>query len=356
MLLVASLSSGQTGERRPGWVVSETTLGVPDRVGSIDILRVEIDESGRRPVVLLTHGTSPDLAQRLTVTPWSYFPQALWFAKRGFVVLVVVRRGYGPAGGPPDVNVCAGASSFLRAGKESSLDLRAAIDYAKSLPNVDPTRIVSIGDSSGGFAQLALASTAPNGLRAAINFAGGRGSLGNGSNCDLAGLTTSLREFGRTAQIPTMWIYAENDKWFPPAIAQTLIQAFRAGGASAQLVIAPAFRADGHALFTDVDSWAVTVQNFLGEQRLMPHPPVSWDFPPRPNQIPSIAQGGRQALRALQVMKGAKAFAIDNGGAWGVAADEPNHQSAVTKALANCNFMAAAEGKDQCFIFASDAD
>jgi dienelactone hydrolase len=47
-----------------------------------------------------------------------------------------------------------------------------AIAYARTLPQVDAAHVVAMGVSSGGFATVALTAKAPDGLVAAINFAG----------------------------------------------------------------------------------------------------------------------------------------------------------------------------------------
>ncbi len=51
-------------------------------------------------------------------------PQAIWFARRGYVVLVVVRKGYGRSSGDQDGKhgVCQrmGGGSFVEAGEASA--------------------------------------------------------------------------------------------------------------------------------------------------------------------------------------------------------------------------------------------
>ena len=59
----------------------------------LDSIKVYADKPGRRPLVVLTHGTSRDPIARSRVTPWSQLNQALWFARRGLVAIVVARSG-----------------------------------------------------------------------------------------------------------------------------------------------------------------------------------------------------------------------------------------------------------------------
>src|SRR6202042_1426723 len=98
-----------------------------------------------------------------------------WFARRGYVVLIVVRKGYGRSFGDQDGKFggCQSRGSFVEAGEDSADDLRAAAKYAEEkLPEVDAGTIVSAGVSTGGFAQVALSADRPAGLKAAISFAG----------------------------------------------------------------------------------------------------------------------------------------------------------------------------------------
>jgi hypothetical protein len=70
----------------------------------LDVLEVRADRPGRHPLVVLTHGTSNKEDERMHVTPWSQLGQAMWFARRGYVAIVVVRKGYGRSGGERDSN------------------------------------------------------------------------------------------------------------------------------------------------------------------------------------------------------------------------------------------------------------
>jgi poly(3-hydroxybutyrate) depolymerase len=142
------------------WVAREFVMPEPGLFGGLDVLKVEVDRPGKHPLALLTHGTATDPVERSHVTPWSFMPQAIWFAQRGFVVLVVVRKGYGRSSGQED-GVHGGCQkswggSFTESGEESAADLRAAIKFAGTLPEVDPDTVVSAGVSTGGFAQVAL--------------------------------------------------------------------------------------------------------------------------------------------------------------------------------------------------------
>jgi dienelactone hydrolase len=243
----------------------------------LDVLEVYYTLPGKHPLVLLTHGTAADPQTRARVTPWAQMPQAQWFARRGYVAMVVVRSGYGRSGGRQDTmsgGCRAGYGSFQDAGEASTQDLRAVMKFAEGLPEVDATTILSAGVSTGGFAQVALSADPPPGLKAAISFAGGRGGDGHENNCNLGGVIDAFKSFGKAAHkhgdLPMLWIYSENDHWFPPAMAQQFEAAYTKSGSTIQFLMAPPDGEDGHHLYTHVSAWSDAVQAYLKTQNLLP--------------------------------------------------------------------------------------
>jgi dienelactone hydrolase len=325
----------------------------------LDSVEVYADRPGRHPLVVLTHGTSPDRDVRMQVTPWAYLQQAVWFARRGYVAIVVVRKGYGKSGGHMDgyFGGCNGkAGGFDSAGEASADDLRTVIRYAASLPEVDPATAVSAGVSTGGFAQVALSADPTPNLKAAISFAGGRGGDGHENNCDLSNITAAFGGFGKGArkhgQTPMLWIYSENDHWFPPAMARQFEAAYIKGGGVDQFVLAPPYGDEGHHLFGHVDAWSDIVESFLKAHDLLPladqvYPePVVADLPPPPGLSSSGIEAWKGYLRGAPY----KAFATNGQGAWGFAQAKFNQNLADTEALDRCK--KAATSKGDCSVVA----
>jgi dienelactone hydrolase len=243
----------------------------------LDVLEVYLTLPGKHPLVVLTHGTAADPQDRMHVTPWAQLPQALWFARRGYVAIVVVRAGYGKSGGKQDSTnggCRPGYGSFDETGEASTVDLRTVMKFAQGLPEVDTGTILSAGVSTGGFAQVALSADPPPGLKAAISFAGGRGGDGHEHNCNLSGVIDAFRIYGKSAHkhgdLPMLWIYSENDHWFTPAMAQQFQAAYTKSGATDQFVMAPPDGTDGHHLYMHVAAWSDTVDAFLKAHNLLP--------------------------------------------------------------------------------------
>jgi len=327
------------------WIEHEFLMPAPGAPSGIDVLKVEVNRTGKHPLALLTHGSATNPIERSQVTPWNYMPQAIWFARRGYVVLVVVRKGYGRSSGEQDVThgncQTSLGRSFADSGEESASDLRAAINYAESLPEVDTGTIVSAGVSSGGFAQVALTVNPPPGLKAAISFAGGRGSDGSLHNCNESGILSAFHNFGMKSRVPMLWIYAENDHWFPPELARRFDVAFREGGGIEDFVMVPPYLDEGHHFFGDVTGWSPIVEQFLKEKGLLPLPKLLPE-PAVPNVPPpsGLSSPGLAAFHNFLMYGPQKAFATNGRGGWGMAVGMFSQELADKRALDSCAIRA----------------
>jgi pimeloyl-ACP methyl ester carboxylesterase len=96
---------------------------------------------GSVPAVVMAHGLSGTRRDRLG-------PFAERFAEAGLAALVFDHRGFGDSSGEPDL--------FDPAMQLE--DWRAAIAFARSLPGVDASRVVTFGSSMGGGNALAAAA------------------------------------------------------------------------------------------------------------------------------------------------------------------------------------------------------
>jgi dienelactone hydrolase len=320
----------------------------------LDALLVYADVPGKHPLVVMTHGSARKMEDHAKVTPWQQLPQARWFARRGWIVLVVVRRGYGASGGDPDSNHGGHCprTDYHEAGEYSAEDLRAAIDYARTLPQVDATRIIAVGVSTGGFATVALTAKAPPGLVAGINFAGGRGSKDDHNVCNPGDLVQAYRNFGKHSRTPMLWLYAQNDKFFWPELAKQFDEAFRSQGGQDQFVLAPPVGDDGHSLFRHVSDWSATVDDFLKAQNLVmlaePLPEITApDIPPPPG----LSEDGQHAFQNYLLLGPHKAFAKSQH-AFGFSVAQITVDEARKKAVENCKH--SAQKDDPCTLVSVD--
>jgi dienelactone hydrolase len=322
----------------------ETYLRIPTKDSGkkgLEAVMVRPSEPGPHPLAVLTHGTPRAAGDRREMSPWGMIPQAREFARRGWTTAIVFRPGYGDSGGDyrEDAFACSNHADYYNSGKESAKDLREAIAYLSKLPEVDPSRIVSVGVSTGGFANVALTADPPPGLLAAISFAGGRGSKTPDSVCNPDLLIKAFRDFGKNSRIPMLWVYSENDHFFGPQIAQQFYQAFTEAGGKANFIHAGPFRRDGHGLFSlpGIPIWTPMVDDFLKFQNLtlrttllaLPQPP---DLPPPAELQPA----GREEFRTFLTLPPYKAFAVSAAGHYGYSFGRRSERDAQEVAQEHC--------------------
>jgi dienelactone hydrolase len=232
----------------------------------------DFDSSRKYPVVIINHGTAVDSYTR-GHDRFAYPYASEYFLKRGFIVVVPMRRGYAGSDGTSIADSIGSCSNpdYSSSAREASEDIKAVISYVKSLAYADTRRILLVGTSSGGFTSLAVASLNIEGVIGAINFAGGQGGASrtesSGHACSEQRLIEVMGSFGK-AKVPTLWIYSENDTFFRPELAQAMFGDFLRNGGKGRLVIAPPF---GHTLLSREegrDLWAPYGDEFLRELKV----------------------------------------------------------------------------------------
>lgn len=312
----------------------------------LEVLFVRPNDSGRYPLILINHGVPRhsenglDSKVRYEMGPMQMWPIAIEFARRGWATAIIMRRAYGLSGGvwSESHGSCANAN-YISAANAGAADVRgAAIELAKR-PDIDGARIVSVGVSGGGLVTVALAANPPPGLIAGISFAGGRGSLAPDQVCSPSNLVEAFRSFGRGSKIPMLWVYAENDHFFSPSLANRFKDAFVSGGGAVELVIAAAYGIDGHNLFSTpgIPQWAPIVDTFFQHhslvlrENLLPAPDVVNIAPPL-----QLSENGRNQFAAFLRSAPHKVFAMSNRGYFGWRAGRRSVDGAKEGALKAC--------------------
>ena len=356
--------------RRAAWVILALALAATRPAAAQDYIREELripmvaagprgleallvrpSGSGPYPLALISHGAPRDGSVRAGMSANRLYRPATEFARRGFAALIVMRRGYGSSGGKYAENSgpCANRD-YLRTARTSAADLRAAVQAMKSRSDVTTNGSIAVGISAGGFASIALSADPPPGLAAAVSFAGGRGSRADDDVCDEDSLVRALAALGKTSRIPTLWIYAQNDKFFRPALAHRMHAAFTGAGGRAQFIDAAAFGEDGHTLFSrGIAIWTPVVDDFLraqnlGRRDLLPPPSLTALPPP-----PRLSEQGRAGFASYLSAGPHKAFAVSPRGAWASRSGLRSADEAQQKALEGCRKYAP-----DCAIYAVD--
>jgi len=235
--------------------------------GKVIVTQFKPAGAGPFPIVIINHGRGND---RSRPGRFRYTQQARFFTERGFAVFVPTRLGYGDTGVDPDPEDSGGCrdKDYAPMAEAASTEVLAVLAYAKQQPYVNPERVLLIGQSVGGYTTTATAAKMPQGLVAAINFAGGSGGdpeTHPGVPCQGGKLESMYAEFGKTAKVPMLWIYTENDLYFGPQYSQAWHAAFNHAGGQAEFKLLPPFAKNGHTLFVaGLNIWEPLVAEFLG--------------------------------------------------------------------------------------------
>jgi dienelactone hydrolase len=226
-------------------------------------------------LVILNHGSPPSEADRVHMQPIPCDNEAVgWFLQRHYAVVILLRSGYGAGGGlyTESVGHCDKAD-FYGDGMDTAREIDAIVDYAVTLPDVDPDHVIVVGHSAGGWGTVAYASMPHPHVTAFINMAGGRGGHQHNqpfSNCHTEWLVQAMGRFGKTASTPMLWVYAANDSYFGPDLAAQMLAVFNAAGGNAELFSAGPYGSDGHRLFLGTGGsaiWGSHVEAYLAANR-----------------------------------------------------------------------------------------
>jgi dienelactone hydrolase len=242
--------------------------------------------SGPFPLAVMNHGVS------LTPRDRSFFPlvefrdAAMWFARRGYLVVAPTGPGYGAAAlDAPErglfavfyskVGTCENPN-FRDAGMAAALLDKWIIDYMTEQKLVVPDSAIVVGQSAGGWGAIALSSQNLSSVKAIITFAAGRGGRVGGkpnNNCAPDKLVQAAAEFGHAARTPMLSIYIENDTFFGPTLSRQMIDAYNGAGGHAEYHLLPPFGDEGHFLIDSPDSiplWSPLVGPFLDSHAQRP--------------------------------------------------------------------------------------
>ena len=294
---------------------------------SLESFVVRPDHPGRFPLLIIVHGTpgvggDAFFREVLNRSPVTYSKAAVAFAQRGYAVVSIMRRGFGRSGGGFSESVQK-ACDYLPAVRVSAEDVIAAVNSLRKEVWVDADRVILLGHSTGGLAVTAAAAENPAGVVGILNFDGGEHALSaSGEACEPDSLVDTVAALGRTARVPALWIYAENDQSYGPDLARRMFAAYTAGGAPAQLRVLPPFGANGHDLViaAPADNWFSSVEPFLAELALptapVVAPPLFAELPTPPG-APACQKGFADYLANPD---DAKAFAVSPRGGCGTGA------------------------------------
>jgi dienelactone hydrolase len=312
------------------------------------------DGNGPFPVIVMNHGKDmgdPHLQKR---DRFLHFSRE--FVKRGYAVVVPMRRGFaGSSGTYWDYGCNMSGNGQLQAN-----DLQGTLDWLRSQSWADSQNVVLAGQSYGGLATLAAGTRKMPGVKGLLNFAGGLRS--DGGDCQWqSSLEQAFSDYGAHSAYPSLWFYGENDSYFKPELAKRLYADYTKNGGQAELVAYGRFKNDAHGMVGSRDGvkiWWPETERFLkkigmptdqvvaiAEEPAMP--PTNFAALDDINAVPFVHERGRDAYRDYLTRSGPKAFAVSPSGAWSWAeeGDDP-----VERVLAACQ----KNSREACRLYAVD--
>ncbi len=324
---------------------------------AMTVTQFKPDGAGPFPIAVLLHGRSP--TDRAQPARQRHVQAARYFVRRGFAVWVPTRIGYGASGLEPDPEY---TGPCQRADYPSGFGAAAAgalavLAHARAQPFADPERIVLLGQSYGGATSIALAAQNPPGVVAAINFAGGAGA--NPAThayqpCRPELLQKTFGDYGKSARVPTMWVYTENDKFMGPVYPKHWHAEFVKNGGLGEFKAMPAFGDDGHALYgKGFPLWRALVDQFLGQHGFAVPRSAGAPLPSgfaridQLDRLPRVGAEGREKYRRFLQFDVPRAYAIGPRGEYAYSSAVPD---AMARALSICKQYAKAE----CSLYAVD--
>ena len=310
------------------------------RALELEAIVVRPDDGLAHPLAVLNHGSPRDAANRSTMSPYRLWPQAVAFARRGFVAVVAMRRGYGNSQGEwaEGYGSCSGPD-YATAGRAGASDIAAVARYMSGQSYVSKGKWISVGHSAGAFATVALTSDPPRDLVAAIAFAPGRGSTAPDAVCGEKQLVAAFAQYGKTSRVPLLWVAAENDHFFGPRLVPLLTSAFANAGGNLTFAKTAAFGEDGHQLFTTasgISIWSPIVDRFLAANNLVLRERLIDLTLPNVAAPPGLSGNGRETFKTYLESGPNKAFAVSSDERFGWATGRRSVEEARQAALGYC--------------------
>jgi len=218
---------------------------------------------GPFPAILWNHGSERRPGWLPELAPF--------FTGHGYILFIPHRRGQGRSPGEYVMDQLERAAQSGGASARSRMlvelmevqlqDQMAAVNYLKSVAEVDPQRIAVAGCSFGGI-QTVLMAEKGLGLRAAVDFAGAAQTWGSAPD-----LRKRMMEAVQQAQMPVFLIQAKND--YDTAPSRDLAAAMEKSNKPHAMQIFPNFgksQQEAHEFcIHGSDIWGPAVLDFLAQ-------------------------------------------------------------------------------------------
>ncbi len=220
------------------------------------------DAQGRLPIAVMTNGGATTATAGTAATAAGYAHYARDLARRGWLTVVTIRRGFGKSEGPKPTPIACETASLGAWATAAADDLQATIDNVSKRPDADASKVIVIGSQIAGVAAVALSARNPPGLVGIVSVSGG---LQSEANCPISDiLVDAYKNFGTRNRVPNLWIYSRSDNLFGADVAERLHTAFLDGGGDVKFVMFIGEGNVGAAVFGQATAaWYAQMDGFL---------------------------------------------------------------------------------------------
>ncbi len=225
----------------------------------------------KAPYLILNHGRTGTKEERAKQSFRPYFVNAEYFARKGFVVIMPLRIGYGNTGGP-DVEFSGPCynKNYQDATKSAVEEIKQVINSVSNLEYIDKSKGLVVGHSVGGLVSVAFSGEDITGLKGTVNFAGGNGGdtrdFLRERPCSAQKLTETFASYGFKSKVPTLWLYSVNDQFWGEKLPKEWFSSFQKNGGKGRMLMLPESGGDGHQVFIDRPNlWKAEFEKFIKE-------------------------------------------------------------------------------------------
>lgn len=207
--------------------------------------------SGRHPLIIMNHGRNGPHPSRNPNEIMGYQALNVELASEGYVVMMLVRRGYGNSEGPDNEL----QNTAVESGLEAAKDIQSAVDFMLLQDYIVKDKVLVMGHSQGGWAALASATVKMSGVLGVVNLCGGTNYREMGSGKITPEVQShwikACGELGKLAVVPSLWIYSENDYNHHPSYVNQMFAVFENSGGRGKLIIKPPYGENGHMIIRE---------------------------------------------------------------------------------------------------------
>lgn len=316
---------------------------------------------GPFPAVIMNHGR--DSNQRANPSRYRYSDIARYWLRRGVAVFVPTRLGYGDSGmeQDPEFTGACDKKDYDSAAAVTNVQTLATVEFAIKQPWVNPSKVILMGQSMGGFATVVAMGAKHPSVIAGINFAGGSGGdpVNRKTNpCGYHRLADTFEKAGRSnaGNTPMLWLYSENDNYWGPGIPRKWHEAYTGAGGKAEFASFGPVSTDGHSLLSKgMPLWRPVLDRFINTHGMaLPRatgapPPSGYAAIADASKLPLVKQEVKETGYArFLAMDLPRALAIGPKGEWAFFSGD----NVISRTLERC----AQTAKTACKLYAVDDD